>query len=73
MSLYSYLSNITLNVNGQNVPSKDMGYQNGQKKPKTDLYVAYKRLIVDLNIPPDWKWGYGEPFIILMNIKREPE
>ena len=51
MTLNSYLSKITLNVNGLNALSKDIGYQNGLKtknKNETQLYVTYKRLILDI-------------------------
>ena len=41
MTLNPYLSIITLNVNGLNAPIK------------SNLYVAYKRLILDLRTPAD--------------------
>jgi len=54
---------------------KDIGYQNGLKNNnnKTHIYAAYKRLILDLKTPPDWKWGDGEPSVMLMDFKRKPE
>ena len=42
MSTGSYLSIITLNVNGLNAPTKDKDWLNGYKN-KTPIYAAYKR------------------------------
>ena len=38
-------------------------------KTKTHLYDTYKRLILDRNTPAEWKWGYGEIFIIQVDVK----
>ena len=53
MAIDTYLSS-TLNINGLNIPIKSIGYQVDTKtknKNKTHLYVAYKKLIVDLKTP----------------------
>jgi len=42
MAMGSYLSIITLNVNGLNAPTKDKDWLNGYKN-KTPIYVFYKR------------------------------
>ena len=42
MATGSYLSVITLNVNGLNAPTKDKDWLNGYKN-KTPIYVVYKR------------------------------
>ena len=52
MTLNSYISIITLNVNGIGAPTKDIGYQKGLKK-QIHLDAVYKRLILDLRIPAD--------------------
>ena len=43
MTMGSYLSIITLNVNELNVPKKDKDWLNGYKN-KTPIYAVYKRL-----------------------------
>ena len=48
MAINTYLTIITLNVNGLIVPIKRHRCQNGLKT-KTCLCAAYKRLILDLN------------------------
>ena len=42
MAIGSYLSIITLNVNGLNAPPKDKDWLNGYKN-KATIYVVYKR------------------------------
>ena len=42
MATGSYLSIITLNVNGLNAPTKDEDWLNGYKN-KTLIYAVYKR------------------------------
>ena len=41
MAMGSYLSIITLNVNGLNAPTKDKDWLNGYKN-KTTIYAVYK-------------------------------
>ena len=52
MTLNSYLSIITLNVNGINAPSKRHRVleriKRKNKKTKTHLFAAYRRLVLDL-------------------------
>ena len=53
MVLNSYLSIITLNVNGLNAQIKRHRVEEWMKKNKIYLYDAYKRLILDLRTPAD--------------------
>ena len=54
MAIGTYMSIITLNVNGLNAPTKDTDWMNGQKN-KTHIYAVYKKLNSDLKIHIDWK------------------
>ena len=47
MVIGTYISIITLNVNGLNAPKKDTGWLNGNKN-KTCIYATYKRPTSDL-------------------------
>ena len=47
MVIGTYISIITLNVNGLNAPRKDTDRLNGYKN-KTHIYVVYKRPTSDL-------------------------
>ena len=47
MAIGTYISIITLNVNGLNVPTKDTDWLNGYKN-KTHIYAIYKKLTSDL-------------------------
>ena len=64
MTINTYLSMITLNVNGIRAPIKrhreTEWIKKQTNKKKTHLYAAYKRLIADLKTPADWKWGDGK-------------
>ena len=51
MTLNSYLSIVTLNVNGLNDPIKRRRVSDWIKN-KTHLFAVYKRLILDLRTPP---------------------
>ena len=51
MTINTYLSIITLNVNGLNTPMETQDDKVGNNK--IHLYAAYKRLILDLKIPAD--------------------
>ena len=57
MVIGTYISIITLNVNGLNAPTKkDTGLLNRYKN-KTHIYAVYKRPTSDLGTHTDWKWG----------------
>ena len=50
MVIGTYISTITLNVNGLNAPIKDTDWLNGfkKKKNKTHIYAVYKKPTSDL-------------------------
>ena len=47
MAVETYISIITLNVNGLNAPTKDTDWLNGYKN-KTHIYAVYKKCTSDL-------------------------
>ena len=54
MPIGTYVSIMTLNVNGLNAPTKDTDWLNGYKT-KTHIYAAYRRPTSDLETNTDWK------------------
>ena len=54
MVIGTYISIITLNVNGLNAPTKDIHWLNGYKN-KTYIYAVYKRDTSNLRIHTDQK------------------
>ena len=52
MGIRTYISIITLNVNGLNAPPKDTDWLNGYKN-KTHIYAVYKRATSDLETHTD--------------------
>ena len=52
MAMGSYLSIITLNINGLNAPTKSKNWLNGYKN-KTPIYAVYKRLTSKLGTYTD--------------------
>ena len=52
MGIGTYISIITLNVNGLNAPPKDTVWLNGYRN-KTHIYAAYKRPTSDLETHTD--------------------
>ena len=52
MGIGTYISIITLNVNGLNAPPKDTDWLNGYKN-KTHIYAVYKRPTSDLETHTD--------------------
>ena len=52
MVIGTYISVITLNVNGLNAPTKVVDWLNGYKS-KTCIYAVYKRLNSDLGTHTD--------------------
>ena len=52
MVIGACISVITLNVNGLNAPTKDIGLLNGYKN-KTHIYAVYKRPTSDLGTHTD--------------------
>ena len=52
MVIGTYISIITLNVNGLNAPTKDIDWLNGYKN-KTRIYAVYQRPTSDLGTHTD--------------------
>ena len=52
MAIGTYISIITLNVNGLNAPTKGTDWLNGYKN-KTHIYAVYKKPTSDLKIHTD--------------------
>ena len=52
MVIGTYISIITLNVNGLKLPPKDIDWLNGYKN-KTHIYAVYKRPTLDLGTHTD--------------------
>ena len=59
MSTGSYLSIITLNVNGLNAPTKRQRLAEWIQK-KTPIYALYKRPTSNQGTHTDWKWRAGK-------------
>ena len=70
MTISTYLSIITLNVNGLNAPIKRYRVYEGILK-KTHLHAAYKKLTSDLKTHRDWKWKYGKRYFMQMEKKKK--
>ena len=65
----TYVSIITLNVNGLNAPTKRHRLAEWIQKKKTQIYVVYKRPTSDLGTHTDWKWGMEKLFNANVNQK----
>ena len=61
MAIGTYISIITLNVNGLNDQPKDTDWLNGYKN-KTHIYAVYKKPTSDLKTHIDWKWEDGKVY-----------
>ena len=68
MVIGSYISIITLNVNGLNAPTKDTDWLNGYKT-QTHIYAAYRRPTSDLETQADWKQRDGKRYSMWMETK----
>ena len=61
MGIGTYISIITLNVNGLNAPTKTQNdWMDTEKKSR--IYAVYKRPTSDLGTHTDWKWGDGKRY-----------
>ena len=61
MVIGTYISTITLNVNGLNAPPKDIDWLNGYKN-KTHIYAVYKKPTSDLGTHTDKVRGWEKIF-----------
>ena len=65
ITINTYLSIITLNVNGLTAPIKRHRVAHWIKK-KTLQYAAYRRLTLGQNIHINWKWVDGKRYFMWM-------
>ena len=72
MAIGTYISIITLNVNGLNAPTKRHRWRNGYKN-KTHIQAVYKKPTSDLRTHIDWKWENGKIHSMQMGSKRKLE
>ena len=72
MVIGTYISIITLNVNGLNAPNKRHRLAELIQK-QTHIYYVYKRPTSDLGTHTDWKWGDGKRYSMQMEIKGKLE
>ena len=73
MGIGTYISIITLNVNGLNAPTKRHRQAEWIQKKKTHIYAVYKRPTSDLGTHTDWKWGDRKRYSMQMEIKSKLE
>ena len=74
MAIGTYISIITLNVNGLNAQKKkkDTDWLNGYKN-KIHIYVVYKSPASHIKTHLDWKWDDGKIYSMQMESKRKLE
>ena len=72
MAIGTYISIITLNVNGLNAPTKRHRLVDGYKN-KTHIYAVYKKPTSDLKTHIDWNWEDGKIYSMQMGRKRKLE
>ena len=65
MAIGTYISIITLNVNGSNVPTKRHRLAEWYKN-KTHTYAVCKKPTSDLKTHIDWKWEDGKIYSMQM-------
>ena len=69
MAIKTYISMITLNVNGLNAPIKRQSdWMDTKTSPVYTIYATYKRLTS--NLKTHTTWGDGESYSMQMEIKR---
>ena len=72
MAIGTYISIITLNVNGLNAPTKRHRLAEWIQN-KTHIYAVYKKFTSDLKTHIDWKWEDGKIDSMQMEGKRKLE
>ena len=70
MTIGTYISIITLNVNGLNAPTKR--HRLAEMDKKQDPHI-YKKPTLDLKTHIDWKWEDGTIYSMKMGRKRKLE
>ena len=70
MAIGTYISIITLNVNGLNAQKKKKRHRLAEWIQKQDQYNAvYKKPTLDLKTHIDWKWEDGKIYSMQMESK----
>ena len=72
MAIGTYISIITLNVNGLNAPTKRHRLAEWIQK-STHIYAVYKKPTSDLKTHIHWKWEDGKIYSLPMVSKRKVE
>ena len=72
MAVGTYISRISLNVNGLSVPTKDTAWLN-EYKNKAHIYAVYKKPTSDLKTYIDWRLEDGKLYSVQMGSKRKLE
>ena len=72
MAIGTYISIITLNVNGLNAPTKRHRLAEWIYK-QDPLYAVYRQPISDLKTHTDWKWEDGKIYSMQMGSKTKLE
>ena len=73
MAIGTYISIITLNVNGLNAPTKRHRLAGWIQKQDPYIYTVYKKPTSDLKTHIDWKWEDGKIYPMQMGSKRKLE
>ena len=60
MTIGTYISIITLNVNGLNAPAKRHRLAERVQKQNLYTYAVYKKWTTDLKTHIDWNWEDGK-------------
>ena len=68
MAIGTYMSIITLNVNGLNAPTQRHRLAEWMQK---HIYAVYKKPTSDLKTHIDWKWEDGKIYSMQMGSKRK--
>ena len=71
MAIGTYMSIITLNLNGLNAPPKR--HRMAYWIQKQDTYAVYRKPTSDLKTHIDWKWEDGKIYSMQMGSQRKLE
>ena len=71
MAIGTYISVITLNVNGFNAPTER--HRLAEWIQKQHIYAVYKKPTLDFKTHIDWKWKDGKIYSMQMGSKRKLE
>ena len=73
MAIGTYISIITLNVNGLNAPTKRHRLADWIQKQDPYIYAVYKKPTSHLKTHIDWKWKDGKIYSMQMGSKGKLE